>query len=67
MEVTPGTKMTGESQKTEGLRALARIIARAYLADVQRGVVAGKATEGDKESEDISKPGRNSKNNKRRK
>jgi hypothetical protein len=59
--------MIEESQENRGLRILARIIARAYLADVQRGVVTGKAIEGDKKNEILSKPGRNSKNNKRRK
>lgn len=49
---------------TDSLRILARNIAKAYLADVQRGVVAGKSIEGDKKDESISKPGRNNKNGK---
>lgn len=52
-------------ERSEGLRALARIIARAYLADVQRGLMADKAIEGKKKSESVSRTKRNSPNRKR--
>lgn len=63
--------MTPEQSTTDlnmdGLMILARIVGRAYLADLQRDQTATKATKGGKKDESVSRKSRNRPHGKRRK